>query len=359
MSLVVILPAGCGDWLGLEEAFEGLCLFECPLPGNPSPPGPPPPPPPPEGTGYSIQDLGALGGSWSVARAINGAGDVVGHAETSAGETHAFFWSATAGAMQDLGTLGGSVSEARAIDDVGRVVGFSETSSGAVHAFLWTRELGMRDLGSLGGDFSRAYAINRDGLIVGTSSLADGAWRAFSWTSSEGMRSLGTLPGGNHSEALAVSDLGWVAGLSESAGGAWHAVLWRDGRIEDLGLLSGYAHGFGINEAGTVVGQSGDRAFRWTAATGMQDLGVLEGSWSLAWDVDNVERVVGKTNAGLRGDRAFIWTAGQGMRSLGVLPGRNNSEAYAINDAGRIVGWAANTDDPPDFRAVVWTPDTP
>lgn len=57
-----------------------------------------------------------------VAWAINNRGDVVGESTTSAGETHATWWSRN-GAITDLGTLGGATSAAYGINDLGEVIG--------------------------------------------------------------------------------------------------------------------------------------------------------------------------------------------------------------------------------------------
>ena len=102
---------------------------------------------------FTATDLGTLGGSWSVANAINDNGQVVGVSETTSGERHAFLWQN--GTMVDLGTLGGSWSFARAINDAGQVVGESEIANGEQRAFLWTPTTPgattgtMTDLGTL------------------------------------------------------------------------------------------------------------------------------------------------------------------------------------------------------------------
>src|SRR6516162_2580566 len=82
--------------------------------------------------GYTITDLGTLGGSFSVASGINNGGQVVGFSPLSDGApSHAFLYSG--GQMLDLGTLGGSGSGANAINDRGQIVGYSETGRGGAN----------------------------------------------------------------------------------------------------------------------------------------------------------------------------------------------------------------------------------
>ena len=73
-----------------------------------------------------MKDLGTLGGTESVAHAINNSGKVVGEAQVSTNDRHAFLYSG--GQMKDLGTLGGSGSSANDINDSGQVVGRATTS---------------------------------------------------------------------------------------------------------------------------------------------------------------------------------------------------------------------------------------
>ena len=104
---------------------------------------------------------------------MNDRGDVVGFSETSAGDVHAYLWSAVDEIMHDLGALGGRNSRAAAINNQGVVVGFAQTAELTDHAFLWDPvSRTMRDLGTFGGQCSYAYDVNDDGIVVGHSQTA-------------------------------------------------------------------------------------------------------------------------------------------------------------------------------------------
>ena len=126
-------------------------------------------------------DVGSLGGS-SEATALNTAGTVVGHFDTSDGSHifRAFAW--RNGVMQDLGTLGGARSDALDVGPGDVAVGWAENGSGEPRAFLW-RNGTMSDLNDLlpagsGWQLDVATAINDRGAIVGNGRL-NGQPRAF------------------------------------------------------------------------------------------------------------------------------------------------------------------------------------
>jgi probable HAF family extracellular repeat protein len=136
-----------------------------------------------------MQDLGTLGGEWSVAHGINARGQIVGSSDTAAGTEHAFLWEAGTG-MQDLGTLGGFDSTAYAYDinARGQIVGASYTAAGPGHAFLWEAGTGMQDLGTLGGEWERRPRHQRAGPDRGPEPHTDKllpVWR-FLWEASTG-----------------------------------------------------------------------------------------------------------------------------------------------------------------------------
>ncbi len=116
---------------------------------------------------------------------------------------------------------------------------------------------------------------------------------------------------------------------------AWVVVAWAAQpslaqRLIWLGTLPGSDRSWasGVSADGSVVvgvayyapGQY--RAFRWTAAGGMQDLGTLGGDWSWASAVSaDGSVVVGEAENAAGQRRAFRWTAASGMQELGTLGG--------------------------------------
>ncbi|HKY27575.1 MAG TPA: DUF3466 family protein [Pyrinomonadaceae bacterium] len=178
-----------------------------------------------------MRQIGTLGGTSSMAFAVNDLGSVVGAARTTSGEQHAFLY--YGGVMHDLDTLGGNLSTARGINSRGQIVGGSRLAiPGQRHAFVF--EFGvMRDLGTLGGNFSEAFAINDSGQIVGQAETATGERHAFLYTNGR-MVDLGTL-GGTFSVAFAINNRGEIVGQSETTIGDFHAFLYKDGVMIDLG----------------------------------------------------------------------------------------------------------------------------
>ena len=114
-----------------------------------------------------------------------------------------------------------------------------------------------------------------------------------------------------------------------------------------LGTLGGdISVAYGVSADGSVVvGYADDaadaeltRAFRWTAADGMQDLGALPGGdTSGAYGVSaDGSVVVGFAKNAAGQWRAFRWTASGGMQDLGTLGG-TWSEAYGVSADGSVV----------------------
>lgn len=216
---------------------------------------------------------------------------------------HAIRWQS--GARLDLGTLGAATLSSFATGvsaDCGVVVGTSNVTSGFdQHAFRWTAANGMADLGSPAGASrsSRAFGTSSNGgVIVGDADFVDpNDFRgyhttAFRWTATAGgtFQDLGSLAPAGLSTASAVSgDGAVVVGQNNALAFRWTQA----GGLQSLGALAGHsaAVATGVSDNGSVVVgisrpsgrfayrdslgwdfQTESRAFRWTAAGGMQDL---------------------------------------------------------------------------------------
>jgi probable HAF family extracellular repeat protein len=156
--------------------------------------------------GYTITDLGTLGGKGSLAYAINAAGEVVGEALTPDGQHQAFRW--RNGQMLGLGTAGHDSSIAIDINDAGTVTGWVSTHTQYLSRAFVYQEGRMVVLGTLGGRDSVAWAINNQGHVVGYSDTLDSNGRlrvgAFLYDGSA-MRDLGAWEGQGHGAKLTGS----------------------------------------------------------------------------------------------------------------------------------------------------------
>jgi probable HAF family extracellular repeat protein len=230
----------------------------------------------------------------------------------------------------------------------------------------------VTDLGALPGpyNYSNATAIGNNGAITGSSGKAGLYPNAFRWSSSTGMIDLGDLAGGIESSLGSdVNALGHVVGEGsvekvDGADSGLRAFLWTPaGGLQNLGRPEGSqgSAAFGVNSSDHVVGHSftsdgsSHRVFLWTASGGFLDLGDLPSGhdYVYATDINDADIVVGTSNSKTAA-RGFRWTAAAGMQQLNDLTS-NSHESYptAINNAGYIVGSSLN--DIVD-RAVLWTP---
>jgi probable HAF family extracellular repeat protein len=201
----------------------------------------------------------------------------------------------------------------------------------------------VTDLGTLGGSYitSAAYGINAAGQVVGDTNGAN--LEAFLWQNGI-MQDLGI-----HGQASGINNANpvQVVGTIRPSNSGPYAFLWQNGTTQNLGQGSATA----VNDSGQVIGSSGG-AFLWQNGT-LQNLGTLKSTdGSVATAINNLGQVVGysvkvhtigKENPiypppTTETDTAFLWQNGK-MISLGTLGGRN-SDAYAINDLGQVVGSA-------------------
>ena len=217
---------------------------------------------------------------------------------------------------------------------------------------------------------SSAWSINSSGQIVGWADYL----RPFEWASRPPTL-FGPTPNQNQAlpapfsvyggSAVSINDNGQVAAWAEIQSGRWtHALLidLSDWSVTDLGTFGGDeldSYAFSINNNGQVVGWAEgpdgiQRAclFDSTGNGNNIDLGVLDGTGSIAKSINNRGQIVGEARLynGSRKDRATLFDpTGNGNNiDLNTLidpaSGWELETANCINDSGWIVGVGINPD---------------
>ncbi len=242
--------------------------------------------------------------------------------------------------LTDLGFPGGSGAEG--INNLGQVAisaGNGPFNSRAYEYSGGTSTLlGPTNLGS------NAFAINDSGVVAGSIQVApNGASHAALFSGGSVIDLAGT------SFATSISNTGKVTGV-----GNGQAFLYSGGTTTYLGALPGgtaVSTGYGVNDAGTVVGYAETKiggttlyhAFKYSGGT-MTDLGSLGpnqgGYGSVARAINNSGTIVGYYTAPTIANGNGFYYSGGAMHPLTGLY-TLGSTAYAINDSGRIVGASA------------------
>jgi uncharacterized membrane protein len=254
---------------------------------------------------------------------------------------------------------GGTVNGlGRAVSGDGHVVVGKSNSTNGDEAMRWEiASLGAVGLSDLaGGVFSSiAEACNFDGSVVFGQGNSATNMEAFRWTAAGGMVSLGfPASGGQQAEALGCSADGNTA-----CGDYWfappsnpglppplplqRAFRWTAaGGIEWLGLLPGGTEGCAARaisaDGAVIVGGASDssgvlKPFRWTASAGMQEFAGIAGT---ARGISpNGQWIVGSDSA----SEGFRWSEATGVQHLGIPSGRTASPATDVsNDGTRVSG---------------------
>jgi probable HAF family extracellular repeat protein len=148
----------------------------------------------------------------------------------------------------------------------------------------------------------------------------------------------------------------------ESHQGEVHAGLFSQGTNIDLHLLvpggdtNHYSGPIALNDNGQVLfyaygGISWDRFFFYEQGH-IVDLNEVLGRNDLAFvAMNNAGALVGVTIVSNREAEAFLYADGK-IQTFGTLPNAPQSGATAINDHGRILGWAGVEDEPENSRHV-------
>lgn len=146
-----------------------------------------------------------------------------------------------------------------------------------------------------------------------------------------------------------MNDAGVVAGTSADIANTTHAYYFDGVSSHAIGGLpddycggcANDSYGNDVNNQGQVVGSAfgvdgRERAFVWSASTGVQELGTLGGGRSVATAINDRGDLVGYASTAADTTHAFIIHRGK-MRDLGHLGG-DWAQAYALNEARQVVG---------------------
>ena len=246
------------------------------------------------------------------------------------------------------------------------VVGtYRSTSGQGYSAFVWTQDGSFVDLGNMGGASTYAEAVSADGTAVaGWGSILNYTAEGFYWTKATGKIGIGFLSGGDTSEAWAISADGkTVVGEADNAplssGGQYHAVMWNVGSqtLQNIDNLFTNSNARFVNDDGSVIAGTADsstKIFRWTASTGMVDIGGLGlGNTSLAAMSADGSALVGKSETSDGYFHAYRY-AGTTITDLGTIGGGTYSAASDVSADGSVVV-GQSTDSSGDEHGFRWT----
>jgi uncharacterized membrane protein len=204
------------------------------------------------------------------------------------------------------------------------------------------------------GYLSSAYGVSDDGTAVGLAYDETGNAVAFIWTAAAGISRLPVNRPDTYSRANGISHQGNIVyGWNDQADGYRTGVVWQDGQPIDLVDADGNPVGEALAASGdgsVVVGggyytANGSEAWRWTAATGTQPIGILP-SGQPQMDQPQAHST--------RPAREDLTRPGAAAAPNGFLP--PESFAFAVSDDGNVIAGASGMW--PVRTASIWTPDT-
>jgi hypothetical protein len=224
------------------------------------------------------------------------------------------------------------------MNELGHVVGWSQHFDGGpnLRAWVWTPTTGLTYLPTPPTQSNaRAIGINDAGVIAGDGGFDSG----LAWRYDGGYEMIPVFDGDSVGTAGGINASGQIAGTSRNGQSFLippHAFLETPG----LGIQGVQSGGWGgrINDAGQIVGYASNAAWVFTPGSGSQFIGPL-GSKPLtwAWGLNNAGSVVGDAaQANGNGHVPWVWTAADGMTEIGNFGG--SAIAVDINAQGSVLG---------------------
>lgn len=302
---------------------------------------------------YKITDLG-LSADFRPVK-INDARQIAGIVFSTDADGNTFNRAAlfSAGQLKDLGTLGGANSSPTGLNNLGQVVGNADSAT-SYRPFVNTGGPN-RDLGS---SYAFARGINKSGQVAGEfAKQGDEAARAFLLSSQGVATDLGNLGGQGGTSANDINDAGTVTGYSYNSTGEQRAFSYQNGTMTDLGTLawqagSGlpeYSVGYGINNAGQIIGVSSGKAFLYS---GGALTAIVDGGNPV--DINDQGQVIGFYGDTRGNIHHFLYDKGSLVDLQKQLDPQFSdwqlSDIVSINNAGEILGLAVHNQ---EYRTVL------
>jgi MYXO-CTERM domain-containing protein len=206
-------------------------------------------------------------------------------------------------------------------------------------------------VGDFGNLTSLPNGLNNAGTVVGYVYTPQGHINAYSSSNGNATSLHQGAPNTGNSKAWGINESGTVVGES-SVGNTTRAAIFSNGSVQTLGTLGGAnSYGYGINAAGQVVGVSDtatpnvQHGFVTGAGGSLVDIGpVNDGSSSAANAINDLGQVTGYAEISADGDyRAYVYANGN-MQLLDTLGG-SFAQGYAINNAGMVAGYSGTAGD--------------
>ncbi|MCA9415290.1 MAG: DUF3466 family protein [Candidatus Omnitrophica bacterium] len=249
--------------------------------------------------------------------------------------------------IESIWTSGAANSAATVINEKGWVGGHITFIDGMEAPIIWTSSEGVRTIDLPTADSARLMTIDESGRAVGCRFFGYTdrpiETEALAWDVDSSLTSL-KIDSASESRAFGILESGAVAGSIDYATGRVFGVWNSLGEwIPDKETIQD-ATGVNIRKAnrrghrvGVISGEETMVAFLWPNGKEIHSLGVLQGNYSHALDVNDNLQVVGLTESASHSQVAFLWEEGR-MSPLETPTDGTSSRAYAINNQGQVVG---------------------
>jgi probable HAF family extracellular repeat protein len=257
----------------------------------------------------------------------------------------------------DLGLPAANGVQVVALNRRGQVAVYTTTSSSEGTSFTcWLYDNGvLTNLGTLGGKVCQPTAMNDSGQIVGHSTTVEGYDHPFIYSNGR-MTDIGVLSGASSPDdsgfAWAINSSGAVVGQSRTAAGQTHTFLYENGQLRDIDPDALFSAGLAINDTGQITGVravpgGSSTAYRYQNGT-FEDINAPGVQSSIGRLINRAGDIAGSITMQAE-QHAFLFSGGA-LGDIGTLGGPNAFPS-AINDLAQIAGFAFTSGD--IFHAMV------